>query len=31
MSDLEITGVIIGREASKNSLIIRIEDMTAPA
>jgi len=31
VSDLEITGIMIGREASKNSLIIRIEDMTAPA
>jgi predicted transcriptional regulator len=31
VSDLEITGVMIGREASKNSLIIRIEEMVAPA
>jgi predicted transcriptional regulator len=31
VSDLTITGVMIGREASKNSLIIRVENMTAPA
>jgi predicted transcriptional regulator len=30
VSELEITGVMIGREASKNSLIIRIEEMIAP-
>jgi len=31
VTDLELSGVMIGREASKNSLIIRIDELTAPA